>query len=102
MINQIFAYSDTILISTLILTYNRVASHASQNKMSLHNLSTVFGPTLIGPAVSPNNADASLMNILGMSDVMSQVGILYYYLEHFSADGTKPQKIARQAMSTDL
>lgn len=70
--------------------------------MSLHNLSTVFGPTLIGPAVSPNNADASLMNILGMSDVMSQVGILYYYLEHFSADGTKPQKIPRQAMSTDL
>ncbi|XP_072043988.1 active breakpoint cluster region-related protein-like isoform X2 [Amphiura filiformis] len=80
----------------------RVASHASENKMSLNNLSTVFGPTLIGPAVSPTSSDVSMMNILGMSDVMSQVGILYYYLEHFSADGGAPQKIPRQTMSTDL
>lgn len=54
--------------------------------MNLHNLSTVFGPTLLGPAATINATGKPdiLAEIMGMSSVISQVGILHYCLEHFS------------------
>ncbi|XP_038059104.1 active breakpoint cluster region-related protein-like isoform X2 [Patiria miniata] len=65
----------------------RIASNESTNKMHLHNLATVFGPTLIGPApklVGPGGMSPTA-GLLGMSDAMTQVGILYYFLEHYSS-----------------
>lgn len=38
------------LLSLIILLFYRVAKNELVNKMSLHNLATVFGPTLLRPA----------------------------------------------------
>ncbi|XP_030847640.1 active breakpoint cluster region-related protein isoform X2 [Strongylocentrotus purpuratus] len=64
----------------------RIAKEEEKNKMNLHNLSTVFGPTLLGPAatISATGKPDILAEIMGMSSVISQVGILHYCLEHFS------------------
>lgn len=53
--------------------------------MSLHNLATVFGPTMLRPAPSANGTDSqeSLL-AMGTMDVMAQAGILYFFL-HRSA-----------------
>lgn len=53
---------------------HRVAEHCSENKMTLGNLATVFGPNLIRPASS--HGDMTLESL----DVMSQVGVLHYFL----------------------
>jgi len=56
----------------------RVSQMEQQNKMSLHNLATVFGPTMLH--AGPN--DKKGMDILASStvDVMAQSGILHYFL----------------------
>lgn len=48
--------------------------------MSLHNLATVFGPTLLRPGAK--NEGASNLDLLaaGTVDVMAQAGILYFFL----------------------
>ena len=51
-----------------------MAEHSSENKMTLGNLSTVFGPNLIRPATT--QGDMTLESL----DVMSQVGVLHYFL----------------------
>ncbi|XP_046744957.1 active breakpoint cluster region-related protein [Diprion similis] len=66
------------LLSHLI----RVNKHEAQNKMSLHNLATVFGPTLLRPGTH-SRADAKSRDPLaaGTVDVMAQAGILYCFLQ---------------------
>ncbi|XP_056633946.1 active breakpoint cluster region-related protein [Diorhabda sublineata] len=59
----------------------RVHRHESDNKMSLHNLATVFGPTLLRPAVKPDNIKQKDTLAAGTVDVMAQAGILYCYLQ---------------------
>ncbi|ODN05287.1 Active breakpoint cluster region-related protein [Orchesella cincta] len=58
----------------------RVNSHENHNKMSLHNMATVFGPTLLRPGAK--NEGASNLDLLaaGTVDVMAQAGILYFFL----------------------
>ncbi|XP_071790000.1 active breakpoint cluster region-related protein-like isoform X2 [Asterias amurensis] len=77
------------IIEYLFRHLKRVAENESVNKMHLHNLATVFGPTLLGPASKPSplatgDNKAFMTGIMGMSDAMSQVGILFYYLEHYN------------------
>ncbi|KAJ4930072.1 hypothetical protein JOQ06_019086 [Pogonophryne albipinna] len=62
----------------------RVAEKEPVNKMSLHNLATVFGPTLLRPSESEF---AKAQHITSASDiwshdVMAQVQVLLYYLQH--------------------
>lgn len=48
--------------------------------MSLHNLATIFGPTLLRPAPStstPENLDQLALSTI---DVMAQAGILHFFL----------------------
>lgn len=65
----------------------RVHAYEDDNKMSLHNLATVFGPTLLRPAVSKaENAKKDGQKqreslATGTVDVMAQAGILYCYLQ---------------------
>lgn len=63
-----------------IFSYARVNQHENHNKMSLHNLATVFGPTLLRPGAK--NEGASNLDLLaaGTVDVMAQAGILYFFL----------------------
>ncbi|XP_061817971.1 active breakpoint cluster region-related protein isoform X1 [Nerophis lumbriciformis] len=69
---------------TLLEHLKRVAEKEPLNKMSLHNLATVFGPTLLRPSESES---AKGQNITSASDiwshdVMAQVQVLLYYLQH--------------------
>lgn len=57
----------------------RVSKHEDKNKMSLSNLSTVFGPTLLHPAVSDHQTPSQLMQ--DAQDVFLQAGVLYFLLQ---------------------
>ncbi|KAJ8681300.1 hypothetical protein QAD02_017087 [Eretmocerus hayati] len=70
------------VIDFLLAHLLRVNKHEAQNKMSLHNLATVFGPTLLRPGMSsrqdPKNRDLLAAETV---DVMDQAGILYCFLQ---------------------
>ena len=70
------------VIDFLLTHLMRVNNHEAQNKMSLHNLATVFGPTLLRPGTS-SRSDAKNRDPLaaGTVDVMAQAGILYCFLQ---------------------
>ena len=55
--------------------------HEAENKMSLHNLATVFGPTMLRPG--QKNSSSNMMDMLaaGTVDVMAQAGIFYFFLQ---------------------
>lgn len=71
------------VIDFLLAHLARVNKHETQNKMSLHNLATVFGPTLLRPGTSNSRSDAKSRDPLaaGTVDVMAQAGILYCFLQ---------------------
>jgi hypothetical protein len=79
-------------INFLIEHLTNVNSYESHNKMSLNNLATVFGPTMIRPGSSTlnssSNASASAVNsdqfTAGTIDVMAQAGILFFFLKRKS------------------
>ena len=53
--------------------------------MSLHNLATVFGPTLLRPAVSNKSVPASLDVFSAQAhDAMTQTGILFQLISSMS------------------
>ncbi|XP_076037677.1 rho GTPase activating protein at 1A [Oratosquilla oratoria] len=58
----------------------KVHQQETLNKMSLHNLATVFGPTMLRPgAKAPNQTPKDLL-AAGTVDVMAQAGILHFFL----------------------
>lgn len=59
----------------------RVNQEEIANKMSLHNLATVFGPTLLRPGSGIHGIRQSDMLAAGTIDVMAQAGILYFFLK---------------------
>ena len=78
----------------------RVSQHERQNKMSLHNLATVFGPTMLHDREGGNGkraAAASRDNQLatGTVDVMAQAGILLFFISR-RARGEPIQIVERQ------
>jgi hypothetical protein len=58
----------------------RINQQEPVNKMSLHNLATVFGPTLLRPSVNAITHHRDPL-AAGTVDVMAQAGILYQYLQ---------------------
>lgn len=70
------------IIDFILAHLMRVNKFEVQNKMSLHNLATVFGPTLLRPGITgradPKNRDPLAA---GTVDVMAQAGILYCFLQ---------------------
>lgn len=73
--------------TTVIALFNhlrKIASNEVQNKMSLHNISTVFGPTLLSPADDGEQDPNDVSGYYSMAGALAQVGVLHYYLEHFS------------------
>ena len=69
----------------------RVSQFEQANKMSLHNLATVFGPTMLHGG---GGKDAANMTT-GTVDVMAQAGILYFFLTR-RARGEPIQIVERQ------
>lgn len=61
------------------LSYCRVNHHEGENKMSLHNLAMVFGPTLLRPG--PQSSKQKDLLESSTVDVMAQAGILYCFLQ---------------------
>ncbi|KAM7347620.1 rho GTPase activating protein at 1A isoform 3-T8 [Cochliomyia hominivorax] len=57
----------------------RVHNREVDNKMSLHNLAMVFGPTLLRPGATQTKQKDLLAS--GTVDVMAQAGILYCFLQ---------------------
>lgn len=68
----------------------RVNQHEQDNKMSLHNLATVFGPTLLRPSVRAETGKQRDLLAAGTVDVMAQAGILYCLLQHRHATAKTP------------
>ncbi|XP_038144365.1 active breakpoint cluster region-related protein isoform X2 [Cyprinodon tularosa] len=69
---------------TLLDHLKRVAEKEPINKMSLHNLGTVFGPTLLRPSESESTKGQHITcaSDIWSHDVMAQVQVLLYYLQH--------------------
>ena len=74
----------------------RVSQYEKQNKMSLHNLATVFGPTMLHAGVDRDNKKGSKDQLTtGTVDVMAQAGILHFFLSR-RARGEPIQIVERQ------
>uniref|UniRef100_A0A1I8NNV9 Active breakpoint cluster region-related protein n=2 Tax=Stomoxys calcitrans TaxID=35570 RepID=A0A1I8NNV9_STOCA len=75
------------ILDHLIRVHNREAD----NKMSLHNLAMVFGPTLLRPGATQTKQKDLLAS--STVDVMAQAGILYCFLQarmQYERDSTNP------------
>lgn len=75
-------YLYTLPIKNYNVNIYRVNQHEAENKMSLHNLATVFGPTLLRPAsANANSKQRTDLLAAGTVDAMAQAGILYCLLQ---------------------
>uniref|UniRef100_A0A3B4EBW1 BCR activator of RhoGEF and GTPase n=1 Tax=Pygocentrus nattereri TaxID=42514 RepID=A0A3B4EBW1_PYGNA len=88
MLNLLLSLPEPNLVTFLFLLdhLKRVAEKESINKMSLHNLATVFGPTLLRPAEKDSKIPTNPTQPITMGDswsleVMSQVQVLLYFLQ---------------------
>ncbi|NXX27127.1 ABR protein, partial [Nicator chloris] len=84
MMHLLRSLPDPNLITFLFLLEHlkRVAEKEPINKMSLHNLATVFGPTLLRPSEGESKVHLTLASDIWSHDVMAQVQVLLYYLQH--------------------
>ncbi|KAM4620560.1 active breakpoint cluster region-related protein isoform 1-T1 [Polymixia lowei] len=75
---------NLITFLSLLEHLKRVAEKEPVNKMSLHNLATVFGPTLLRPSESEiaKGQHITTASDIWSHDVMAQVQVLLYYLQH--------------------
>ncbi|XP_055523365.1 active breakpoint cluster region-related protein isoform X1 [Wyeomyia smithii] len=81
-LHKIFAelpQSNKATINLLLDHLMRVHQQEIENKMSLHNLAMVFGPTLLRPGPSAIKQKDLLES--STADVMTQAGILYSFLQ---------------------
>ncbi|XP_030862017.2 breakpoint cluster region protein-like isoform X3 [Gorilla gorilla gorilla] len=108
MLNLLSSLQEANLLTFLFLLdhLERVAEKEVVNKMSLHNLATVFGPTLLRPSEKESKLPANPSQPITMTDsrsleVMSQVEVLPYFLrlEAIPALDSKRQSIL---FSTDV
>ncbi|CAH6789810.1 Bcr [Phodopus roborovskii] len=102
MLNLLLSLPEANLLTFLFLLdhLKRVAEKETVNKMSLHNLATVFGPTLLRPSEKESKLPANPNQPITMTDswsleVMSQVQVLLYFLqlEAIPAPDSKRQSI---------
>ncbi|KAG9329370.1 hypothetical protein JZ751_005477 [Albula glossodonta] len=88
MLNLLLSLPEPNLLTFLFLLdhLKRVAEKESINKMSLHNLATVFGPTLLRPSEKDSKIPTNPTQPISMGDswsleVMAQVQVLLYFLQ---------------------
>ena len=73
----------------------RVSQYEPQNKMSLHNMATVFGPSLLYSDKGHGKGSKDQQLTTGTVDVMAQAGILHFFLGR-RARGEPIQIVERQ------
>uniref|UniRef100_A0A3B5LV32 Uncharacterized protein n=1 Tax=Xiphophorus couchianus TaxID=32473 RepID=A0A3B5LV32_9TELE len=101
MLNLLLSLPEPNLVTFVFLLdhLKRVAENESINKMSLHNLATVFGPTLLRPSEKdsklPSTSQPLSMNDSWSLEVMAQVQVLLYFLqlESIPAPDSKRQSL---------
>ncbi|XP_030671062.1 breakpoint cluster region protein-like [Nomascus leucogenys] len=102
MLNLLLSLPGANLLTFLFLLdhLERVAEKEAVNKMSLHNLATVFGPKLLQPSEKESKLPANPSQPITMTDswsleVTSQVQVLLYFLwlEAIPALDSKRQSI---------
>uniref|UniRef100_A0A4W5QZL2 BCR activator of RhoGEF and GTPase n=1 Tax=Hucho hucho TaxID=62062 RepID=A0A4W5QZL2_9TELE len=88
MLHLLLSLPEPNLVTFLFLLdhLKRIADNESINKMSFHNLATVFGPTLLRPSEKDSKIPANATQPITMNDnwsleVMSQVQVLLYFLQ---------------------
>ncbi|XP_031434279.1 breakpoint cluster region protein isoform X3 [Clupea harengus] len=88
MLNLLLSLPEPNLVTFLFLLdhLKRIAEKECVNKMSLHNLATVFGPTLLRPSEKDSKIPTNPTQPITMGDswsleVMSQVQVLLYFLQ---------------------
>ncbi|XP_041854933.1 PH_BCR_vertebrate and RhoGAP_Bcr domain-containing protein isoform X1 [Melanotaenia boesemani] len=87
MLNLLLSLPEPNLVTFLFVLdhLKRVAENEGINKMSLHNLATVFGPTLLRPSEKDSKISSSSqpisMNDSWSLEVMAQVQVLLYFLQ---------------------
>uniref|UniRef100_A0A671XID4 BCR activator of RhoGEF and GTPase n=1 Tax=Sparus aurata TaxID=8175 RepID=A0A671XID4_SPAAU len=87
MLNLLLSLPEPNLVTFLFLLdhLKRITENESVNKMSLHNLATVFGPTLLRPSEKDskisNSSQPISMNDSWSLEVMAQVQVLLYFLQ---------------------
>ncbi|KAJ1093491.1 hypothetical protein NDU88_006591 [Pleurodeles waltl] len=88
MLNLLLSLPEPNLVTFLFLLdhLKRIAEKEMINKMSLHNLATVFGPTLLRPSEKDSKIASNPTQAITMADswsleVMSQVQVLLYFLQ---------------------
>ncbi|XP_036392825.1 active breakpoint cluster region-related protein-like [Megalops cyprinoides] len=84
MMHLLCSLPDPNLSTFLLLLEHlrRVAEKESINKMSLLNLATIFGPTLLRPSEETTKGHITLVSDIWSHDVMAQVQVLLFYLQH--------------------
>ncbi|XP_076127377.1 breakpoint cluster region protein [Alosa pseudoharengus] len=85
MLNLLLSLPEPNLLTFLFLLdhLKRVAENEGVNKMSFHNLATVFGPTLMRPSEKDIKTPMQpiMMTESWSLEVMSQVQVLLYFLQ---------------------
>ncbi|XP_076434762.1 uncharacterized protein LOC143274737 [Babylonia areolata] len=64
-----------------------VSKNEKENKMTINNLSTIFGPTLLAPAVKETGYSMSEMMSIGTEQCMKQSAVIYYFLNFLVKGG---------------
>ncbi|XP_060893205.1 PH_BCR_vertebrate and RhoGAP_Bcr domain-containing protein isoform X1 [Labrus mixtus] len=101
MLNLLLSLPEPNLVTFLFVLdhLKRIAENECVNKMSLHNLATVFGPTLLRPSEKDskisNSSQPISMNDSWSLEVMAQVQVLLYFLqlESIPAPDSKRQSL---------
>lgn len=108
MLNLLLSLPEPNLLTFLFLLdhLKRVAENEIVNKMSFHNLATVFGPTLLRPSEKDSKIPSNPTQPISMSDswsleVMSQVQVLLYFLQ-LEAIPTPDSKRQSMLFSTEV
>lgn len=62
------------------LAFDRVSAFKDVNKMTLQNLATVFGPTLLRPAAKEEEKTSGELLVAGAREALTQVAVLQHLL----------------------
>ncbi|KAL7880391.1 hypothetical protein SRHO_G00026450 [Serrasalmus rhombeus] len=97
MLSELQSFPDVNRNTLLFLLHHlkRVAQKAEQNKMSLSNLATVFGPSLLRSPVASLNHCGPPVDI--SQEVEVQVQVIYLYLQNQNL----PEAVTTKLLETE-